>query len=61
MQSASSLMSIALITLRILERSPEIPADSPRLQKLREAVAAILEELEPAAKKEPWRDLSPWP
>jgi hypothetical protein len=59
--SASSLISIARATLRTLERSSELPVDSPALQKLREAVAEIVAELEPAAKKEPKFELRTGP
>src|ERR1700749_5099486 len=51
--SASSLIGIARTVLRTLERSSEISDGSPALQKLREAVAEIATELEPAVKKEP--------
>lgn len=50
---ASSVISLARTLLRTLERSSELPTDSPALQKLREAVNEIALELEPAAKKEP--------
>jgi hypothetical protein len=50
---AASLISIARTMLRTLERSSQLPADNPALEKLREAVAEIILELAPAAKKEP--------
>lgn len=50
---ASSLISIAQTLLQTLQRSSALPVDSPALQKLREGVAEVVAELEPAAKKEP--------
>jgi len=50
---ASSLISIARTMLRTLERSSKRSPDNPALVKLREAVAEIVLELAPAAKKEP--------
>ena len=50
---ASTLISIAKAMFRTLERSSKLPIGSPALEKLREAVAEIARELEPAAKKEP--------
>ena len=50
---ASTLISIAKTMFRTLECSSKLPVSSPALQKLREAVAEVARELEPAAKKEP--------
>ena len=53
MPYASTLISVLLATLRTIERSPEVAPDSPALRKLRDAVGAMVAELEPAAKQEP--------
>jgi hypothetical protein len=61
MPPASSLISIAKAMLRTLESSSEFPAGSSALQKLREAVAEIIVELAPAAKREPKFELRTGP
>lgn len=53
MPYASTLISVLQATLRTMERSPEVARDSPSLQRLRDAVEAMVAELEPAANKEP--------
>lgn len=53
MSYANTLISVLHATLRTMERSPEVPSDSPALLKLREGVDAMIAELEPAARREP--------
>lgn len=53
MSSATTLITILRATLRTIERSPEVPSGSAAVQKLREGIDAVIEELEPIAQKEP--------
>lgn len=61
MPYASTLISVLRATLKTMERSPEVPPDSPALQRLRDGVEAMVAELEPAATKEPKFELRTGP
>lgn len=61
--AAVSVIAIVKGALRIVERGSYVPSNSPALDKLREAVYDIVEELEKAAKREAEREVeeSPMP
>ena len=56
---ASTVINVLQVSLRLVATSEYVPEDCPALQKYREAVEALVAELEKAAKLERPAELQP--